>query len=210
MPSSSMPGRLAHGARRAVAGDEIARRDLDRFARGEIGRLRHDAVGMLREAVEAAAIAQADAVEFGGRARDDRIEHELRAPGALFRAFRRRTLVALARIFVAREKMTGEARAEHDVELVVVGKSGVDDAVLDAPAAAELHRSRRHHRAARQIDAAVALLDQQAFDAAPAEIERERQADRAAADDEDRGFHPPRHGAVTPRPRRSLPRPTPG
>ena len=38
------------------------------------------------------------------------------------------------------------------------------------------------------IDGAVALLDQGAGDAAPAEIGRKREPDRTAADDEDRRF----------------------
>ena len=54
----------------------------------------------------------------------------------------------------------------------------------DAPAAAELDRADAGREHLGVDDLAVALLDQQARHVAPAEIEREREADRAAADDE--------------------------
>ena len=57
----------------------------------------------------------------------------------------------------------------------------------DPPAAAELHVARRHHALLRHFDDAVALLDQQAVDAAHAELAGEREPDRTGAGDQHRG-----------------------
>src|SRR5262249_1271834 len=59
------------------------------------------------------------------------------------------------------------------------------DRADQAPTPAELHGADADQVHARLVDRAVGLLDQQAFDAAPAEIAGEREADRASADDED-------------------------
>ena len=56
----------------------------------------------------------------------------------------------------------------------------------NAPAPAELDGADAGRKHLGIDDLAVALLDQQARHAAPAEIEREREPDRAAADDENR------------------------
>jgi len=58
------------------------------------------------------------------------------------------------------------------------------DCIDQAPAAAELHRARPDEIHAWLIDRAVALLDDQAFLAAPAQIAGERQTDRPGADDQ--------------------------
>ena len=60
------------------------------------------------------------------------------------------------------------------------------DLFRNAPAPAELHGADAGRKHLGIDDFAVALLDQEARHAAPAEIERERQADRPAADDENR------------------------
>ena len=86
------------------------------------------------------------------------------------------------------ELVAGQARAIDDVEVEVLGKPGGRDVVDDAPAATELHRARREAGRARQDHVEVVLVDHDAVDAAPAEIERQREADGTSPDDQYRGF----------------------
>ena len=60
------------------------------------------------------------------------------------------------------------------------------DPFSNTPAPAELHGADAGRKHLGIDDFTVALLDQEAWHAAPAEIERERQADRPAPDDENR------------------------
>ena len=76
-----------------------------------------------------------------------------------------------------------------DVERMVGRERAVEHLVGDAPAPAELHGADVHLVHLRRDDRAVALLDQLAGDAAPAELGGERQTDRPAADDQNGNFY---------------------
>ena len=127
----------------------------------------------------------------------DRVEPHLRAglqphraPGLRLGAGDRRTRDAA-------ELVAGEARDEHRVAGVVARERAVVHLVGDAPAPAELHGADVHLVHLRRDDGAVALLDQQAGHAAPAELARERQTDRPAADDQNRNFLHSTHSQVS-------------
>ena len=121
------------------------------------------------------------------RPRQDRIEDELRAVRELLRAWSKRFRLGDRRHGDAADLVAGQAGDEHVVERKVARKAPVLDLVRNAPAAAELDRANAGREHLCVDDFAVALLDQRARHAAPAEIEREREADRSAADDKDGG-----------------------
>jgi hypothetical protein len=176
--------RFAYQAARAVAADDIARRNL--FTGAGVGVLDHrrHLVGILRERDEAGAIAQRHAWLRRREGAQDRVEHVLRAALALLRAFLRRHCLADTGKALAAKLVAGHA-GEVDIVLDVIARVGrALDRRYQAPAPAELHGADADHVHARLIDRAVALLDQHAGDAAPAEIAGQRQTDRPAADDE--------------------------
>ena len=82
------------------------------------------------------------------------------------------------------ELITREAGHEGHVERIVRRKRTGVDVIGDAPPPAELHRPDIHLVHLGRDDAAVALLDELAGDAAPAKLGGERKADRPAADDQ--------------------------
>src|SRR5262249_25754535 len=90
-----------------------------------------------------------------------------------------------------RERLAPELVAVEpgDVDAVlgmIAGIGRLAHPVRDAPAAAEFHGARADDVHLRLLDCAVGLLDQRAGHAAPAELAREREPDRARADDQDR------------------------
>jgi hypothetical protein len=74
---------------------------------------------------------------------------------------------------------------EHGVR-IILGRAGCAHLLGDAPAPEELHGAGVLGIGARMRDATVALLDQKATDAAPAEVDGEAKPDRPAADDQHR------------------------
>src|SRR5262245_8398584 len=89
--------------------------------------------------------------------------------------------------------MAGKTGDEHVVEREVARKAPVLHLTRDAPAAAEFHRADAGRKHLRVDNLAVALLDQLARHAAPAEVEGERKPDRTAADDEHGNIGAARH-----------------
>ena len=140
-----------------------------------------------RKRRERAAIAQRHRRMRARRARQDRVEHELRAMRERLRAAVERLRLGDRRHRDAADLVAGQAGDEHVVERKVAREAPVLHLLGDAPAAAELDRADAGREHLCVDDLAVALLDQRARHAAPAEIEREREADRSAADDEDGG-----------------------
>jgi hypothetical protein len=74
---------------------------------------------------------------------------------------------------------------EHRVR-IILGRAGFAHRVGDPPAAEEFHGAGILGVGARMRDSAVALLDQEATDAAPAEVDGEAEPNRPAADDQHR------------------------
>ena len=135
---------------------------------------------------EPRAVAQRDIFLRSRKGAQNRIEHVLRAALAPLRAFLRRRRLADAGKALASELVAGEA-GQVDIVLGVVARVGrAFDRRHDAPAPAEFHGADADQIHARLIDRAVALLDQRAGNAAPAEIAGEREADRPAADHQNR------------------------
>src|SRR6202035_4977433 len=110
----------------------------------------------------------------------------LRAALAPRGAFLRRRRLADAGEALAPELVAGEA-GQIDIVLGVVARVGrAFDRRHNAPAPAEFHGADADQIHARLIDRAVALLDQRAGNAAPAQIAGEREPDRPAADHQNR------------------------
>ena len=129
-------------------------------------------------------VAQAHMREAAREAQQHWVEHILGTALAMLRALRRRLVLAHAGKAIASE-LPSRHRRDIDIVLPVVARIGRRlDPIDDAPAAAELHRAHADEVHLRLIDRAVALLDQEAGDAAPAELAGEREPDGAGADDE--------------------------
>ena len=177
---------LAHKTARAVAADDVTRQNL--LARAGLGILDHrrDQIGILRERDEPRAIAQRDVFLRSRKRAQNRIEHVLRAALAPLRALLRRRRLADAGKALASELVAGEA-GQIDIVLRVVARVGrAFDRRHNAPAPAEFHGADADQIHARLIDRAVALLDERAGNAAPAEIAGKREPDRPAADHQNR------------------------
>ncbi len=184
--------RRAHRARCAVATDEELRFQLRAASAAGVEDLGDHAVGRSTQTLEACVVTQPHRLVRSREAAQDRVEHVLRAPLALLRALRRRHgRVHVGDRVAADLPAFGQAACDIDVVLRIVAVVGRGfDIADDPPAAAELHGARADQILPRLVDGAVGLLDQQAGPAAPAEIAGEREADRAAADDQ--------NGAVAP------------
>jgi hypothetical protein len=102
-----------------------------------------------------------------------RVEEILRATLALLRALQRRLFLAGARKRFAAELIAVEARHPGIVLRIVAVIARVLDPSHNAPAPAELHGTDMDHVHPRLRDAAIGLLDEDARDAAPAEVARE-------------------------------------
>src|SRR5438105_290040 len=142
-----------------------------------------DAGGVFGKARELGEVAPRHVREAGRKARQHRIEKILRAAFALLWALRRRLLLTrrgerLPAEFVA----VDEARDPGVVLRVIAVVAGFLHGTHDAPAPAELHGADMDDVHLRLGDTAVGLLDQRAGHAAPAEVAREREPDRAGAD----------------------------
>jgi hypothetical protein len=122
--------------------------------------------------------------------RQHRVEEILLAAFALLRALRRRLLLARARKRLAAELVAvGKARHPGIVLRIVAVVARILDPPHNAPAPAELHGAHVDHVHARLGDEPVGLLDDNAGNAAPAEVAREGKPDRAAAHDQHWRFH---------------------
>ena len=176
--------RFAHQAARAVAADDVARRDfLARAGFGILHERRHQ-IGILRKRDKPPAVAQRYALLRRRERAQDRIEHVLRAALAPLRAVLGRRRLADAGEALAAQFITGET-GQIDVVLRVVARIGrALDRRHQAPAPAEFHGADADEVHAWLIDRAVGLLDQHAANAAPAQIAGERQPDRSTADDQ--------------------------
>ncbi len=142
-----------------------------------------DAVGVALERFEAAAITHRDGREASRQLAQDRVEPDLVAALRPLRRGRQRLVAAVGRPLDAADFVARQAGEVQDGRREVRRRPRGAHLVGDAPAAAELHRARVHRVGPRVVDRAVALLDQQALDAAPAEIGGEPQPHRPAAED---------------------------
>ena len=176
-----------HQAGGAVAADEIVGGDRVTRAVGEVGDFGGHALAVLRKGFQPMPVIEAHARERARPLRQHGVEPDLRAGLQAVGARRLRRLVVARRADHAAEFMAEQRGDEDRVERVIARKRAVHHLVRDPPATAEFHRAGVHLVHLRRGDAAVALLDQAAGDAAPAEFGGERQADGTAADDEDRG-----------------------
>ena len=170
----------------AAAGDEIIGRDPFALAGREIVHRRDHAVVVLLERFEPAAQPQRHAGKARGPIAQDRVKPELIAALRPFRADGARRAAAVTGPLDARNFKAGECREIENGVRDSPRRAGLAHPVGDAPAPEELHGARVFGVGARMRDGAVALLDQQALDAAPAEIGRKAEADRPASDDQDR------------------------
>src|SRR5215469_6359404 len=126
----------------------------------------------------------------------NRIKHKLRTVREAFRTCWKSRGFALRRHGNAAKLVTIEAGHEHVVEGEVFRKAPMLDLLGNAPPPAEFDGSDpgREHLGIDYL--AVGLLDQQARNTAPTEVESEREADRTSANDEDRDLAHPRHSAA--------------
>src|SRR4051812_40647772 len=116
-----------------------------------------------------------------------RIEERLGYPNASFRAVRRaRAGIGGGGMLEARYLMAVHTRDEDVVARVIAWEPrAIAHLVGDAPAAQMLARAGIDQIRGGKVDAAVALLDEEAANAAPAELGGEREAGRPAAGDHD-------------------------
>ena len=99
----------------------------------------------------------------------------------------------MARPLDARDLEAGQRGEIEDGVRIVLGRADRAHLIGDPPAPEELHGAGVLGIGAGVRDGAVALLDQEAFDAAPAEIDGEAEADRPAAHDQHRDMRFTRH-----------------
>ena len=124
-PRISMPSALRTDEREAVACHHVARAHLLALAGRGVVQVGDDAVGVLAEAGERAAIAQRHRRIRARRARQDRVEHELRAVRELLRAAVERLRLGDRRHRDAADLVAGEAGDEHVVERKVAREAPV-------------------------------------------------------------------------------------
>ncbi len=193
-------GRAAHAdaqgpADRAVpaaAVDDILGHDLDALvARQIICQILggdDDAVALLPQGFEPAAVAQLHAGLGQGEIAQDRIEPELVAALRPLRALRGGAAAAVMGALDAGDLEAVEAGAVERRVREILRRRGRPHRLGHAEPAHELHGARIEGGGARMVGRSLALLDDQAGHAALAEVGRQRQADRAGADDQDRDF----------------------
>ena len=183
--------RAAQQAVRAIAPHEIIGLDALALSAVEIDDLRgHAARGRL-EGFEPRTVAQAHVRKCTGEALQDRVEPHLRAYLQPHRAVGLRRLAHARRARHAAELVARKAGHERHIEWIIRRERAAVHGVGDAPAPAELHGADIHLVHLRGDDRAVALLDQRAGNAAPAELACKREPDWSAADDQDRRFRHP-------------------
>ena len=169
-----------------VAADQILRAHgfvLSGFEIVQLGR--HAAIGLL-EGLEPRPIAQRHRRPRTRESLQDRVEPKLRADLQTFGAEAVGLLLRARRPPHPRQLMAAETRYEHHVERMVGGEGTVAYVLGDVPAPAEFHGAGVDLVHLRGRDRAVALLDQFAGDAAPAEFGGEREPDRTTTDDQHR------------------------
>jgi len=158
----------------AVAADQIVGAQRLTLVMRQVRNLGGDAVARLREGLQPVPVLDREAGKRAGQFQQQRIEPDLRAGLQPVRARRLRRLVVARWAHHAAELVTEQAGDEHRVERMIAGKRTIHHRVGDAPATAELHRPGIHLVHLRRDDRAVALLDEGAGNAAPAELGRER------------------------------------
>jgi hypothetical protein len=175
--------RIADRAGGAIAADQIARHDAFACAALEIDEVGNDAVAGVLERFEPGAMAKPHAGRGLRQRAQHRVEPHLRTGLQPHRAVAFRRLPRARGSRHAADLVAVKARHEHHVKRIVGGERAVQHLVGDAPAPAELHRADVDLVHLGRGDRAVGLLDQLAADAAPAEVGRECEAHRPAADD---------------------------
>ena len=176
--------RLRNRAVPAAAGDEIVGGNFLPRTRDEIMH-GHDHAGVvLLEGLEPAREPHGDAGKAHGVFAQDRIEPELVAALRPFRADGARRAAAMTGPLDARDLEARQRREiEHGVR-IVLRRAGLAHLVRDPQPPEELHGAGILGIGAGMRDGAVALLDQEAFDAAPTEIGGKAEAHRSSADDQ--------------------------
>ena len=188
--------RFPHHTRTAVAADEIGRSDFRGFA-GEVLHRRRHAVGVLAERDEFMAVAHGDARQRLRHRFQERLERVLR--DQLVWLERQRAIVGrrdlrLERrhrriLLVQQRRLDDVPQHDENVHRYVGRKPHRADAIRQPHAPVDLHRARIGALHLRQEQRRFLLLDQNAADAAHAEVDREGQTRRAGAGDENLGFH---------------------
>jgi hypothetical protein len=194
---------VAHRRASAVAADQVAAGQRDPRAVVETLGVRGDAVRTFGEGFEARAVEDADARLRGGVREQQRLEKQLvDAVGELGR----RPPPVVARLAAhaagarrqpdARELRSGRRDAARHVVAIFGRQPGLTDPVGEAEPPEDLHRAGRDLVA---LDvgrlAGAPGLEHRHVDAAPGEVERQREADRPRADDDDAGVEMAIHGA---------------
>jgi hypothetical protein len=179
---------LAYGAARAVGADHIAA--VRFFPFPGMNDFRDHPVVILLERLQLAAEADLDSRQRLGMRLEDLLQLVLRDPLAVLRVQRILSRRAVGVVLEAAKLEAVHAGGEHDVRRVVdAERRGVGKPVRDPPAAQVLARAHIGRLRARREPHPVVLLDHQARHAALSELDRQRQAHRSGADDENVGLH---------------------
>ena len=178
------PGGMPHAAACAVTTDQVSRIQTQVRAGGGIGDVSANAAVEHFIRIEFVPVEQAHVGEGSHARGEDRIEPVLRADLKILRAVNAGTLMPSGGPLNPTEFMRPKARDGDDVHGIVLRKRAVPDLVRNAPAPAELHGTGVDFVHLGHGDAAVALLDQGAGNAAPTQFNGEGEAHRAAADDQ--------------------------
>jgi hypothetical protein len=172
---------LTHRARIAVAADEeFALQAADPAAFFDLG---GDVIALVFKRDQARAVAQGHGRQAARPLGKNAVEDELRAMREVLWALRQRRRIGDRGHGDARKLVSSERGDKNVVERKIPRKAPIAHALGNAPASAELHRSDAGGEHLRVDNRAVALLDQRARHAAPAELDGECQAHGAAADD---------------------------
>ncbi len=186
---------LADRAAAAVAADEIVRGDGVPGARGDVLELDVDLAPGILEARDPPAIVNRGVGRRDGEVAQDRLQRiladvELVAGRMVDLGVGLPKRSAVSRRFgVGREAepehlVVADARREHEVAGIALGISALDDAVHDPPAAEDLLAAHLQDVGARVDVGAVALVDDDAVDAAPSEFAGHGQSHGTGTGDE--------------------------
>ena len=177
---------VAHRAVRAIRADEGGGADLARRAGGKLGHRGDDAVRGGLERAKLGVEADRDTGERGGMRAEHLLQHVLRDPLGFLGIEVVPLAATVERVLEARQQRPVHARREHHGGRIVRrDRRGAPQRVGNAPAAQMLARAHIGGLGARTVTDAIVALDDEAATAAPAELDRRGETDRAGAGDED-------------------------
>src|SRR5690348_974598 len=164
----------------AVTADEILRFDDLALAGQPIRHGRAHAVRILLETIETRHVPQGYRGQRAYPLQEDRVVEDLGA-AAIRLGGERRMLLGVGRDAHAGQDRPGHAGTIEEVVRPALRPAGAFDLFGDAPAAVQFHAAHGESAHLRHAQRAVAALDQGAWNSGEAELDSERQPDRAAA-----------------------------